>query len=95
MSPERVVEDPPARVRAGVTWLPTTSWDISHPSLYTADGRVNVDAATIQVNFADGSNIRLPVVEGLFLGSLDRKVEVTQVTAYDKDGNQVAQMTRP
>jgi hypothetical protein len=70
-------------------------WDFSHPSLYTVDGRVNVDAATVQVNFADGSNISLPVVEGLFLGSLDRKVEVAQVTAYDKAGNQVAQMTRP
>ena len=53
------------------------------------------DAAAVQVNFADGSNIRLPVVEGLFLGSLDREVKVTQVTAYDEAGNQVAQMTRP
>jgi hypothetical protein len=70
-------------------------WDISHPSLYTVDGRVNVDAATVKVTFAGGSNIRLPVVEGLFLGSLDREVKVTQVTAYDEAGNRVAQMTRP
>jgi hypothetical protein len=70
-------------------------WDISHPSLYTVDGRVNVDAAIVKVAFADGSNIRLPVVEGLFLGSLNREVKVAQVTAYDEAGNQVAQMTRP
>jgi hypothetical protein len=70
-------------------------WDISHPSLYTVDGRVNVDAATVKVTFADGSNIRLPVVEGLFLGSLNQEVKVTQVTAYDEAGNRVAQMTRP
>jgi hypothetical protein len=70
-------------------------WDISHPSLYTVDGRVNVDAATVKVTFPDGSNIRLPVVEGLFLGSLDREVKVAQVTAYDEAGNRVAQMTRP
>ena len=71
------------------------SWDVTHPSLYTVDGRVNVDAATVQVAFGDGSKITLPVVEGLFLGSLDRNVEVTHVTAYDSGGNQVAQMTRP
>jgi hypothetical protein len=70
-------------------------WELSHPSLYTIDGRVNVDAATVKVTFADGSNIRLPVVEGLFLGSLDREVKVTQVTAYDDAGDRVAQMTRP
>jgi hypothetical protein len=70
-------------------------WDITHPSLYTVDGRVYGDAATVQVAFADGSKITLPVVEGLFLGSLDRPVKMTQVTAYDDAGNQVAQMTRP
>ena len=70
-------------------------WELSHPSLYTVDGRVYGDATTVQVTFADGSNIRLPVVEGLFLGSLNRKVKVTQVTAYDEAGKRVAQMTRP
>jgi hypothetical protein len=70
-------------------------WDISHPSLYTIDGRVNVDAATVKMTLGDGSDISLSVVEGLFLGSLDREVKVTQVTAYDEAGNQVAQMTRP
>jgi len=44
-------------------------WDLTHRSLYTVDGRVYGDAATVQVAFADGSKITLPVVEGLFLGS--------------------------
>ncbi len=70
-------------------------WELSHPSLYTVDGRVYGDATTVQVRFADGSDIRLPVVEGLFLGSLNREVKVTQVTAYDEAGKRVAQMTRP
>lgn len=71
------------------------AWELSHPSLYTVDGRVYPDAATVQVAFEDGSSIRLPVVEGLFLGSLDREVKVTRVIAYDAAGNQVAEMTRP
>jgi len=70
-------------------------WDITHPSLYTVSGRAYSDAATVQVAFADGSKTTLPVVEGLFLGSLDRPVKVTQATAYDEAGNQVAQLTRP
>jgi hypothetical protein len=71
------------------------AWDINHPSLYTIDGRVYADASTVRVAFSDGSKITLPVVEGLFLGSLDHRVQMAQVTAYDEAGNQVAQMTRP
>jgi hypothetical protein len=82
------------RAAAGIAF-DGPGWDITHPSLYTVDGRVYGDAATVQVAFADGSKITLPVVEGLFLGSLDRNVKVTQVTAYDGGGHQVAQMTRP
>jgi len=63
--------------------------------LYTVDGRVYVDAATVQVTFADGSTITLPVVEGLFLGSLHKEAKVSQVTAYDDGGNEVAQSTMP
>ena len=53
-----------------------------------------VGAATVQLTLADGSTATLPVVEGLFLGSLDKGTKVAQVTAYDKAGNRVAQ-TRP
>jgi hypothetical protein len=70
-------------------------WALPHPSLYTVDGRVYVDAATVHVVFADGSTITLPVVEGLFLGSVDKDAKVTQVTAYDKTGTKVVQRTLP
>jgi hypothetical protein len=56
---------------------------------------VYVDAATVHVVFADGSTITLPVVEGLFLGSVDKDAKVTQVTAYDKTGTKVVQRTLP
>jgi hypothetical protein len=46
-------------------------WAVTHPSLSTFDGRVYVDAATVQLTLADGSTANLPVVEGFFLGSLD------------------------
>jgi hypothetical protein len=35
------------------------------------------------------------VVEGFFLGSLDKGAKVTEVTAYDKSGAKVAQFRLP
>jgi hypothetical protein len=71
------------------------SWMLSHPSLSTVDGRVYTDAGTVQLTLADGSTRTLPVIEGLFLGSLDEGAQVTRVVAYDKNGTEVAQLTRP
>jgi hypothetical protein len=71
------------------------AWMLPHPLLCTVDGRVYVDAATVQLTRADGSTATLPVVEGLFLGSFDSGANVTQVTAYDKTGTKVAQRTLP
>jgi hypothetical protein len=68
---------------------------LPHPLLSTVDGRVYVDAATVELTLADGSAATLPVVEGLFVGSLDKGAKVTQVTAYDKTGTKVAQRTLP
>jgi hypothetical protein len=68
------------------------AWTL-HPSLVTVTGTVYVDAATVQLTLADGSTTTLPVVERLFLGSFDKRAEVTQVTAYDKAGNRVAHTT--
>jgi len=68
-------------------------WNVSHPNLVTVTGRVYVGAATVQLTLADGSTATLPVVEGLYLGSLDKNAKVTQVTAYDSAGNQVARWT--
>jgi hypothetical protein len=64
-----------------------------HPSLVTVTGTVYVDAATVQLALVNGSTATLPVVERLFLGSLDKGAKVTQVTAYDKAGNPVAHIT--
>ena len=68
---------------------------LSHPSLSTVDGRVYTEAGTVQLTLADGSTRTLPVIEGLFLGSLDEGAKVTRVVAYDKNGTEVAQLTRP
>lgn len=70
-------------------------WMLSHPSLSTVDGRVYIDAETVQLTLADGSTSTIPVIEGLFLGSLDKGAKVTRVAAYDKNGTEVAQLTRP
>jgi hypothetical protein len=70
-------------------------WILSHPSLSTVDGRVYTDASTVRLTLADGSTTRLPVVEGLFLGSLNKGAKVKQVTAYDEKGTEVAGITRP
>jgi hypothetical protein len=71
------------------------AWIVTHPSLSWVDGRVYVDAETVQLTLADGSAVNLPVVEGFFLGSLDKGAKVTEVTAYDKSGAKVAQLALP
>jgi hypothetical protein len=71
------------------------AWMLPHPLLYTVDGRVYVDAATVQLTRADGSTATLPLVEGLFLGSFDNGAKVTQVRAYDKAGTKVAERSLP
>jgi hypothetical protein len=81
---------PPSNIRIeGPVWWAT------HPSLSTFDGRVYVDAETVQLMLADGSAVNLPVVEGFFLGSLDKGAKVSEVTAYDKSGAKVAQFRLP
>jgi len=81
---------PPA---SNISW--GDDWVISHPDLLTFSGSVFVDAATVRATLADGSTVTLPVVEGLFVGSLDNGAKVTQITAYDTAGKQVAQWVSP
>jgi hypothetical protein len=69
-----------------VSWV----WVDPHPTLLTLYGEVRVPAASVEVNLADGSKRTLPVVEGYFLGSLDRDAQVERVTAFDASGSQVA-----
>ncbi|HKU56336.1 MAG TPA: hypothetical protein VJP41_04880 [Gaiellaceae bacterium] len=78
-------------------------WVSGHPNLLTVSGSVSVDAATVQVVLQDGSTMTLPVVEHVYLGSLDEPAgqtgvgdeKVVKVTAFDASGNQVAQWTSP
>jgi len=65
-------------------------WVRPHPTLLTVYGQVYVDAAAVQLTLDDGSTVSLPVVERLFLGSLEKSAKVTQLTAYDAAGTQVA-----
>jgi hypothetical protein len=78
---------PSSNISWGDVWVP------SHPSLMTVWGHVYVDTATLQLTLTDGSTATLPVVEGMFLGSLDKGAKVTQLTAYDEAGNIAAQTT--
>lgn len=76
-------------------------WIVGHPDLMTVNGSVSTDAATVQITFADGSTTTLPVVEHTFLGSIDKPraqmsaARLERVTAFDADGNQVADWTPP
>lgn len=82
---------------------PGVGWIVGHPNLLTVWGSVAVDAASVEITFADGSTMTLPVVEHVYLGSLDEPAgqtgvgdeKVVQVTAFDASGNQVAQWTSP
>jgi hypothetical protein len=73
-------------------------WGPAHPDLLTIWGTVFVDGATVRVTLDNGSTLNLPVVEGLFLGSLTGSEDslssgekVEKVTAFDAAGNQVAE----
>jgi hypothetical protein len=82
---------------------PGLIWVVGHPDLMTVNGSVSVDAATVQITLQDGSTMTLPVVEHMFLGSIDKPAAQTgigdtrieQVTALDANGNQVADWTPP
>src|SRR5438132_6103380 len=84
-----VVIDPRLRVPAtDVDW--GAVWISLHPALQTLWGRVRVPAARVEADLADGSTLRLPVVESFFLASLSKNTRVTQIRAYDASGAQVA-----
>ena len=59
----------------------------------TVFGHLYVDAATIQLTLEDGSTLSLPIIERFFLGSLAKEAKVTELTAYDTVGQQVAQQS--
>jgi hypothetical protein len=70
-------------------------WVEPHPALITVWGQVYVPATSVAVRLEDGSTSTLPVVEGFFLGSLDKGAQVSQLKAYDASGNEVATVLSP
>jgi hypothetical protein len=66
-------------------------WTFKHPDLKTVYGSVHADAATVRVDFDDGTAATLPVVEHLFLTSTPKDMKADSVTAFDAAGNQVAE----
>jgi hypothetical protein len=69
---------------------PGWHWTDTHPTLLTLLGRVLVPATNVEVQLEDGSRSKLPVVEGFFLGSFDKGTKFKEFTAYDAEGNVVA-----
>lgn len=80
---------PPSKLTYG------TEWSLEHPTLQTLVGRVYVRAHSVRVVLSNGSEIRLPVVEGLFLGSLPNRTRVRHIDAFDVRGGKVATFSVP
>jgi hypothetical protein len=80
---------------------PGVGWIVGHPNLLTVWGAVAVDAASVEITFADGSTMTLPVVEHVYLGSIDKpaaqlsEAKPVKMTAFDASGNQVAEWAPP
>jgi hypothetical protein len=79
---------PASNISWGDVWLEP------HAALLTLWGHVYVPADKVEVELADGSVIRLSVIEGFFLGSLDRGAKVDRISAFDASGNSVASVSR-
>jgi hypothetical protein len=85
--------DPSPPPASNINW--GNVWVVSHPDLMTVWGSVFVDATAMELTLVDGSTVNLPVIEGLFLGSLAKTDKVMQLTAFDAAGNKVAEWTKP
>lgn len=77
-----------ASISAGVLWQE------SHAALSTLFGHVRTQADRVVVRLQDGSTRTLPVVESVFLASLDEGARLEHITAYDGD-EQVATWSAP
>jgi hypothetical protein len=83
------VPPPGSHISQGFVWV------APHPELFTLWGQVYVPATSVAVRLEDGSTSTLPVVEGFFLGSFDKNDRVSQITAYEASGDQVAVSRTP
>jgi hypothetical protein len=72
-------------------------WKLNGPLVIS--GYTYNNAASVEIDLADGSTLRLPVVERYFLaaigptGRLDPNGQVSQIISYDAQGNQVGEAT--
>jgi len=78
--------NPEAKIRWGEVWT------VLHPALTTVFGHVYTDAATLHVEHLDGRVSVIPVVDDMFLESIDRGASVASLTAYDASGRVVAKL---
>ena len=69
-------------------------WELPHPTVKTLFGQVHGQADRVVVELEDGSARTVPVVEGVFLASLDKDAQLRQITAYEGD-EQVATWAAP
>jgi hypothetical protein len=65
----------------------------SHPSLRILVGEAFGNAASVVVDLADNSTLRLPVIENFFLATTAQEATITRVTSYDRAGTQLAEST--
>ena len=73
----------------------STEWMLPHPTIQALTGRVYVPASSVRVELSNDSTIRLPVVEGFFLGSIPNHVRVRRIDAFNAAGKKVATMSVP
>jgi hypothetical protein len=73
----------------GVGW----EWSAEHPDYKVVYGRTTLDAATVDVDLADGTATSLPVVEHLFLGIVPNAQRIVAVRAFDATGTELAAQT--
>jgi hypothetical protein len=59
------------------------AWELPHPTLKTLFGLVPVQTDRVVVELTDGSTRTPPVVQGVFLASLDEDAQLARITAYD------------
>jgi hypothetical protein len=75
---------PLTRIDWGAVWIHP------HPTLQTLWGRIAIPATRVEVDLANGSTLRLPVVENFFLASLSKDDRIAAIRAYDASGAVVA-----
>jgi hypothetical protein len=94
---------PPAWATSKPINPPGLVWVVGHPGLTTVWGSASADAASVELTLQDGSTVTLPVVEHVYLGSIDAPAgqsgigdtRIEKATAFDAFGNQVAEWTSP